>query len=93
MSTSNRVVDAVSLPRWRDTNEKSESSGLLWEKVERSPFPVDDVINAKLALWKGDISRLKCAAVRRQNFVVSVGEYFLDSFRIPFRLFARQMRG
>jgi O-acetyl-ADP-ribose deacetylase (regulator of RNase III) len=49
-----------------------------------SPFPVDPRLNAKLALWVGDLTTLDCDAI-----VNPTNESFSDSSAFAHRLFAR----
>lgn len=77
------------LKRWVST--VGESPLLPTEESRRvhetSPFPVDPRLNAKIALWAGDITTLDCDVI-----VNPTNESFTDSSAFARRLFQRAGR-
>lgn len=60
------VVEASLLPRWSSTPVPDYGSRLLQPSNGRrteSPFPVRQDLNAKVALWAGDITKLNAIAI------------------------------
>lgn len=59
------IVDAFSLPRWSSTPVPDYGNILHPSNSGRtqSPFPVRQDVNAKVALWAGDITKLNTTAI------------------------------
>ncbi|CAL1264929.1 unnamed protein product [Larinioides sclopetarius] len=82
------IVDASSIKKWSEINPRDlpDSSNFgNQEKVhEKSPFPYDQTINSKVALWAGDICSL-----RIQVIVHSTNEALTDRSPLNDRLLSK----
>ncbi|XP_055930467.1 protein GDAP2 homolog [Argiope bruennichi] len=88
LGVASEIVDASSIKRWSEINPRDLPDASNFgnqEKVhETSPFPFDQTINSKIALWAGDICSL-----RIQVIVHSTNEALTDRSPLNDRLLNR----
>ena len=87
-STKQEIIQTHQIKLWNKItpNELTDASYLGDDRknFDDAPFPVNDDINSKIALWVGDITTLSCHAI-----VNSTNETFSDKNAICSRVFAR----
>jgi hypothetical protein len=56
-----RGIDVLTLPTWKAMAGTSPVASLI--SRERAVSPVDDSLNDRVALWRGDLTQLRCDAI------------------------------
>ncbi|XP_015782965.1 protein GDAP2 homolog [Tetranychus urticae] len=80
------ITEINDLKIWQDTSPRDTKNDLTVEvgrDFETTPFPYDEKINRKIALWVGDISLLNVEAI-----VNTTNENFLDDNPVSSRILA-----